>query len=879
MIENIRRLVPTVIRRSYALKFAIALLLLGASIAAIGFVATAQLTDSVEANALEDQEALAAQEATTIDNWNEQNERRTASTSNTPVVESGDAEAIESYLYDLQLDLSGQVADIHYVDQESHELLATTAGDASTLSDVAFPEEDRERIDADLSAVDVSRTEPYAVDGTPVVSYYISTNGSSETAIVMSFELEDLLTDFGGSIDDDTVTLAVDRDGRLVLDDTFTGTGQDALQDDFVDTRFQTEYADEHGILADALATDNASYSNAMAFEEPPSDTLRSEYDFAPDGYVAASHGTDMGLVVVMHTSTDEAYGFVNSVNQYGTMATIAGVALIGLIGAVIGRNTSKSIDRLTGKVAEMETGDLDVDLESPRIDNIGRLYDGFDSMRDELKAQIEEAESARADAEAERERVQEMNDHLEEKADAYGEVMQAAADGDLTVRMDPESDNEAMAEIGAEFNAMLTEIERTVAELNEFATHVATASEQVTASSEEVQRASREVSESIQEISDGADRQHQSLQSVDSEMNTLSTTTEEIAASSNEVADIAARTAETGHDGKETAEVAIDACDDLESEYREVVAEFEQLRDQIDRIEDLTDTISEIAEQTNMLALNANIEASRSASGDDAEGFSAVASEVKDLSEDTKDAAAEIDERLDALQDQTERSAEVVDRTSEEIEQVNDLVSDVVTALDEIAAYAADTNDGVQEISRATEEQAASTEEVVAMVDEVATISEETTSEAETVAAAAEEQTSSMAEVSESVGDLSQQATRLSGALDRFDTDVSDAELTLEGDAGFDELEAADADEPDETDDEPASADAAETDTDAPTDERTGVATSDGEPAADGPDDTIFEFEANSSEDPAETTAEGADDDAAADGESEAESPSESPR
>ncbi|APW98513.1 methyl-accepting chemotaxis protein [Halobiforma lacisalsi AJ5] len=795
MIGKMRGLVPAVIRRSYALKFGIVLLLLALSVGAIGLVATASVTDSVEANALEDQEAFARQEAITIDNWNEQNERRTASTANTPVVEDGEVGEIQSYLNDLQLDLSGQVVDVHYVDQETGDLLATTADDAQTLEDVDFP--DRDRIDSELSAVEVQRTDAYETDGSAAVSYYVSTSGSDRTAIVMTFDLEDVMTDLGGGEERDSVTFAVDRDGRLVLDGTFTGTGQDALQGDFVGNRFLEEYENDHSLLDEALGSQSPTHSDAIAYEGSPGGSLADEpYEFTPDGYVAAYHGTEMGLIVLTHTSAGDAYGFVDTVNQYGTLATVGGVLLIGLVGAVLGRNTAASIDRLTQKAARMEEGDLDVDLETKRIDNIGRLYDGFDSMRAELKDTIHEAERARAEAEAEREEVERINDHLERKATDYSDVMQSAADGDLTVRMDADGEHEAMTEIAEEFNEMLAEIETTIDRLTQFATDVATASEQVTASSEEVRSASREVSSSIQEISDGAERQHQSLQSVDTQMNNLSTTTQQIAASSNDVADIAERTARTSRDGREAAQEAIDACDDLEDEYRDVVAEFDELREQVDQIDELADTIAEIAEQTNMLALNANIEASRSASGSDTEGFSTVAAEVKELSQDVKGAAKQIGDRLEAVQTQTERSATEVDQTSEEIERVNDLVSDVVTALEDIADYAGQTNDGVQEISAATEQQAASTQEVVAMVDEVATISEETTAEAETVAAAAEEQTSALTEVSNSADELSQQATVLSEALDRFDTDADgDREAaSLDDVAGLEEITEAES-------------------------------------------------------------------------------------
>ncbi|TYL39364.1 chemotaxis protein [Natronococcus pandeyae] len=775
MAGNLRRIVPAVIRRSYALKFGIVLLVLGLSVGTLGIAATATLTESVEETVLEEQENAAIQEARAIENWDEQNEQLLMSATNAPAMGTDDEEEIESYLQHSYSDLPEERMNALYVDTTTGEILAGADTDAETVSELEFPDE--AALEDDLSEHTVQRTDPYAMpdelgvafDDRPVVSYYIGVE--EDRALVFTFNLADRSGEMLSSryhmsqTDSGTTVTILNEDGEIISDDAYLG-----YEDDRESVTFLTEYEDDDGLHERAL-TDGP---GATRIDEAPSETLHeAPYDFSPDGYVVGYHTTEDGWTVLVHTTDAEALGFVDTIDQYGTMITLGGVLLIGLFGAVLGRNTATSIDRLRRKAGQMEDGDLDVEFETKRIDNIGRLYDGFGSMRDELKRQITESEDARAEAERERERVERLNDDLEQAATAYGSVMETAADGDLTARMAPEEfDNETMQTIGTEFNEMLTEIEATVETLTEFATEVAIASEEVTASSEEVRAASEEVSESVQEISDGADRQHQSLQSVDTEMTNLSTTTEQIAASSNDVADIAERTARTSRDGRQAATEAVEACDDLEAERRATIAEFERLQEQVDQITDLTEAITEIAEQTNMLALNANIEASRS-QRDDAEGFSAVAAEVKELSQDVKDAADRIDDNLEGIQNQTDRSAAELERTSEEIERVNDLVTNAVAALDEIAEYAQETNDGVQEISAASEEQAASTQEVVAMVDEVATISEETTAESETVAAAAEEQTTALTEVTRSADDLTGQATLLSEALDRFETDA----------------------------------------------------------------------------------------------------------
>jgi methyl-accepting chemotaxis protein len=783
-----RRLVPTAIRRRYAVKFGIALLILGLSVGLIGYGATAGITNQVEDRVQTDHASSASQEAQSLQMWNEQNEHTVGTMVRSDVVASDDPQAIQQRFLDWQEHLDTDTFDISYVDIANETVTASTNEayrDVPTSEFDNVPSEAYTQSTASVPWV----SDAYVAQGefgqnTTVITYVQRSAANEDRAIVYTADLEayaNQLQDKEG-----VTTMIVDGDDEIMLDNVGYGAevhdGSDESHGDG-SNRDHATLGMRYGGSTDLLQSARTEDATTMRVSGSSLTFGENAYGFDSNSdYVTSSarvFGTDW--VVVSHEPAGQALGFVNTINTWGIYATIVGVLLIGMVGAVLGRNTAVSIDRLTDKAGQMEEGNLDVDLETKRIDNIGRLYDGFDSMRVALREQIEEAEAAREEAERERERVQEINGHLQEKAAEYCAVMGAAADGDLTARADAKSDNEQMQQIGEDFNEMLDEIERTIAELNRFATDVATASEQVTASSEEVRSASQQVTGSIQEISDGADRQNESLQSVNQEMSGLSTTTEEIAASSNEVADIAERTVDTGRDGQEAAQAAITAMDEIEGEAGSAVAEIRRLEEEVQQIDELINTISEIARQTNMLALNANIEASRSAGGSDDEGFSVVAKEVKALSEDVAEAADEAEDRLEAIRERTEQSAVEVEGTSDDIEDASEQVEEAVHALEEIADLAQQTNVGVQEISAATEEQAASTQEVVAMVDDAATISEETTSEAENVAAAAEEQTTALTEVTQSASNLSQQAAQLSEALDRFDTEVDRDDMDLE--------------------------------------------------------------------------------------------------
>ncbi len=65
--------------------------------------------------------------------------------------------------------------------------------------------------------------------------------------------------------------------------------------------------------------------------------------------------------------------------------------------------------------------------------------------------------------------------------------------------------------------------------------------------------------------------------------------------------------------------------------------------------IGDVIKVITSIAEQTNLLALNATIEAARA--GEAGKGFAVVASEVKELAQETAKATEDIARRVEAIQ------------------------------------------------------------------------------------------------------------------------------------------------------------------------------------------------------------------------------------
>lgn len=750
-----RVLVPGIVRRRYAAKFVASMLVVVLVISAVGAINYVEARDTVEADAQTQLRSTAHLQSDAVSEWMRNMRGQTQALSCADALRDGDAESVRERI-ERRTESSGPVKAVHYVDTANDTVAASTAPslEGEPLSAVAMPWTELAPNGSDeIRMTDSSYWSPVLHDH-EVVAFVSSVPERDRMVVVVGgfyHRLDDLHQPKSTQM-----TWIVDTEGETVL----TSNNSDAEAPG--DTRAHVRALLDEG---DHAYDDREHRHGNMSLRETNTHLLA----------YARIRGTDW--VAIAAVDKDRAYAVRDGVAKSVLTIVAGGLGSLLLVGAVLGSQTIVPLSRLRRKARRMEAGDLDVDLGTRRQDEIGRLYEGFANMRDSLQARIREAEAT--------------NRRLEARADEYSAVMQRCAEGDLTQRMDPDGENEAMAEIAREFNDMVAELEGTAARLSAFAEEVGEASERVTASAEEVSDASEQVGESIGEIADGADRQHDLLRSVTREMDDLSTTIEDVAATSAQVAELAERSAETGREGREAARAAVDGMRRIEAESEETVAEFERLEAEIARIDDLVETMVDVADRTNVLAMNADIEAART--DESIEGFAAVARQVDDLAERSREVTRDVESRVTRLQCQTGRTAEAVRETRERVSEHADTVEDAAAALSEIADHAQVTNRGVQRISETTCEQAASIDQAVDLADEAAAVSESATEESATVAAAAERQTTALADVSLSAASLGGRARRLSEMLDDFETDADggvpdDGPLGGGGDEPFDE-------------------------------------------------------------------------------------------
>ncbi|GAA0805619.1 methyl-accepting chemotaxis protein [Spirilliplanes yamanashiensis] len=299
-----------------------------------------------------------------------------------------------------------------------------------------------------------------------------------------------------------------------------------------------------------------------------------------------------------------------------------------------------------------------------------------------------------------------------------------AVADGDLTVPAEVRSRDE--------LGRMATAVNRARDGLRDTVGALTAGSHTLGTSTGRLAGVTGRIADSAQEAAAQAGVVATAAEDVSGNVQTVAAGSEEMGASIREIA----------QNANDAAQVATQAVGVAEHTNRTVG----KLGASSAEIGNVVKVITSIAEQTNLLALNATIEAARA--GEAGKGFAVVASEVKDLAQETAKATEDISRRVEAIQSDTAGAVDAIAEISRIIQTINGYQLTIASAVEEQTATTG-------EMSRSVGEAAAGSTAIAATIGGVAR--------------AAQATTASLAEADTAVADLTRVAGDLREIVGRF--------------------------------------------------------------------------------------------------------------
>jgi methyl-accepting chemotaxis protein len=323
-------------------------------------------------------------------------------------------------------------------------------------------------------------------------------------------------------------------------------------------------------------------------------------------------------------------------------------------------------------------------------------------------------------------------------------------AAGDLTTVCTVMSKDE-IGEIAQSVNDMKNNMNILVDNIRNDSENLQLSAENLSQVSEEMSTSSDEVARSIQDVAKGTEEQANDLTDITYSLSKFGEDIDNIVCSIKDIDSSSSLINNMSKESNKDMNQLVASVENVSSSFNEFTSKITQLGKNINRVTEITNVINSIADQTNLLALNASIEAARA--GEAGRGFTVVATNIRDLAEQSKSSSKDINMLIESISNETlsiikstnlmnleiGNQMNMIDTTIESFRKIITSIDEISPKIEAVASSAASVNEEKNGISSKIESSASIAEEVSASSEEIAASSQEMSASSQEVTATAQ--------------------------------------------------------------------------------------------------------------------------------------------
>ncbi|MEW9698389.1 methyl-accepting chemotaxis protein [Paenibacillus sp. SI8] len=339
-------------------------------------------------------------------------------------------------------------------------------------------------------------------------------------------------------------------------------------------------------------------------------------------------------------------------------------------------------------------------------------------------------------------------------------------AAGDLTHTINSTSKDE-LGELSDSFDHMIIQVRQMLGATLHIASSLSVHSHEFHRFSQLTATANADILKAIHEISSGADEQAMKTEQSSLIIAELEAEIRDITAYTNQMMRTSDAAAAGTQHGATSVRALKDSSEQSQAVLLKVDAAMRTLSASSKQIGAIVHSITEISTQTNVLALNAAIEAARA--GEHGRGFSVIADEVRQLSQQTNDSSKTIGSIIQSLQKQIHELQSSLQEAHESSVAQNSRVTDTLGSFEGIERSMTEIKEQIEQIHLKIAQASFKNDQLIGSVQFVAAIAQETAAGVEEVNSTSIQQDASIRRIAEESDDILDLAKQLFTEISKF--------------------------------------------------------------------------------------------------------------